>query len=208
MKGKRRRGLLAAVFVLLFACTTFAPQFANAIDAVKDNDRVGVEFTLEEFIESVEGQGFSVEILESAQTVGLFSAMTVNATQLKITKPLPSNIVTPFGDGVPGKGYLIANYEERVISGITYQYFISHVGHGIEMFSGSYSYDSHYSEYNFVNGGFGVEWHGSGQFTFTSYSSISTGFGWVFELSHGTEYIYRSPAYGWEFSFDFPQQPV
>jgi len=80
---------LAAVFVLLFACTTFAPQFANAIDAVKDNDRVGVEFTLEEFIESVEGQGFSVEILESAQTVGLFSAMTVNATQLKITKLLP-----------------------------------------------------------------------------------------------------------------------
>lgn len=202
MKVKTR----SMMAILLSTLLCFSPMLitAAAIDGNSEaNVRVQVNFTLDEFISSLEEQGFEVEILDCAISRSLLVPQR-KSTRIKITRDLPPEMVTPFGTPIPGKAYLIANYEEENITGIAYPYFVSHIGHGIELNSSRYSYESHWSDYRFTNGNFSVEWNGSGQFTYTSSSAISVGFDW-FSYSTGDSFVYRSPAYGWEFSYDFPQ---
>lgn len=202
MKTKIKR-ILTLLLATLLAFSTMVSTAVAATEDQESVEKINVSFTLDEYIAALESQGFDVEILEQATTYSLL-APARKATRIKITKDLPSDMKNPFGGSIPGKAYLIANYEEENITGVAYPYFVSHIGHGIELTHSSYSYDSHWSEYRFTNGNFSVEWNGSGQFTFTTYDSISVGFGWV-SGSVGTQTIYRSPAYGWEFSYDFPQ---
>lgn len=202
MKTKIRRILLLLLSTLLIFSNIISAKAAS-IEDQESIERINVSFTLDEYIASLESQGFDVEILEQTTSHRLFSS-TRRATQIKITKNLPSDMVTPFGTRVPGRGYLIANYEEENLTGIAYPYFVSHIGHGIELDDSFYRYDSHWSDYEFTNGNYSVRWHGSGQFSYTSYQSFSCDFGWI-SVSTGNEYVARSPAYGWEFSYDFPQ---
>ena len=207
MKRKFRRIAVTLISALLISSLSLSSAMAYNESNVTDepNERISVNFTLDEFILSAEQQGFEVEILDSTFTpASLFSQRSINSTRIKITRNLPPDIVTPFGDPIPGKGYIIANYEEENLTGIAYPYFVSVVGLGIELNSGQYAYESHYADYNFTNGNFSVEWYGSGQFTYTTSTSVGVGFDW-FSVSYGDSYIYRSPAYGWEFRYDFPQ---
>lgn len=202
MKGKSKQ--IVAAFLSTLMCFSLMLSPAMAFDENSEaTERVMVSFTLDEFISSLEQQGFEVEILDRTISRSLLLNQR-KATQIKITRDLPSNMKNPLGGRIPGKGYLIANYEEENITGIAYPYFVSVIGYGIELSRSAYAYEDHYKDCSFYNGNFSVEWHGSGQFSYTTSSSIGVGFEW-FSYSTGDSYIYRSPAYGWEFSYDFPQ---
>lgn len=202
MKKNIVRLLSAVTLVLLVFSFSAFPVFAQ--DVVDDSSlSVEVSFTLDEFISSLNAQGFEVEIVEQSQNQTR-SAATTRSTVMKITRALPSYMVSPTGGPIAGQAYLFAEYEENTLSGITYRHFTAHQGHGIELFDSSYTYNAHYSEYQFVNGNTGVKWNGSGQFEYETSHAVSAGFGWV-GASVGSSTIYRSPAHSWAFSFQFPQ---
>lgn len=202
MKSKVSRVVSALLSVLLCFSIMLNPALATNASSQTD-ERLKVDFTLDEFIACVEGQGFEVEII-GYEDDAIVPFANGDVSTLKITRDLPSEMVTPLGEPLPGKAYMYAKYEEDNLTGIPYARFLSVIGYGIEMKSSMYNYDGDYSDYRFTNGNYSVEWWGTGQCSYTTSTSISASFGWV-GVSTGDSFTYRSPAYAWEFSYDLPQ---
>lgn len=204
-----------AVAISTVLCITPCSAYAASVTPtdiqalMSEENMAEVSFTEEEFINSLEEQGFTVEKVnipmpsEAVKKLKqLYSTSAVQSTEYYVRKNV-SAPAAPAGPGyVPAYHTLITSY--TVVQG--FRYFVSIRPFGIEMKPG-------YSKYTVANqgaheqhitlGGQGVSYSTTVQFSYSDSYSVSVNAGW-FAGSGATTYTYYYEAYTENSSFNWP----
>lgn len=198
------------VFKKIFAATTSlllsfgfisipsvsALENTDYVEALKnDPNTYETTFTEEQFVESLEKQGFIVEKKRTdVKTRGL-----ERASYYTVKKPLKQN-AAPLNSGkVPGNHFIDTTF--KTVNG--WKYFVTFNGAGIELLSSPYGKENQSSTWEQRNGGQGVYWRTLVQYTYSSSHSISLSGGW-FSVGAGSTYVYRTNLVTEESTFNFP----
>lgn len=150
--------------------------------------------TEEEFVSSIESQGFSIEKVDLG-----FQPNTLAETRYVIKKPLTQNAAPRNSGNVPGNHFISTSY--KTTNG--WKYFVSIYGAGIELASSSYHTENVIPSWKLTYGGQGVTWTTDVQYAYTTSRSISLSSGWI-GGSAGSNYIYRTSLVKETSSFNFP----